>query len=97
MLRMIGDEPRLGANGCTSIHCEETAQSRYAHLGNKHRGGCRPRAAYGEGPATSLRGSADRGGGGGGWGWGGGQTQNRGKWRRVPGPSTLLKHGVNMF
>ena len=32
---MIGDEPRLGANGCTSIHCEETAQSRYAHLGIK--------------------------------------------------------------
>ena len=38
MLRMIGDEPRLGANGCTSIHCEETAQSRYAHLGIKHAG-----------------------------------------------------------
>ena len=32
---MVGDEPRLGANCCTSIHCEETAQSRYVHLGIK--------------------------------------------------------------
>ena len=32
---MIDDEPGHRANGCTSILCEETAQSRYAHLGVK--------------------------------------------------------------